>query len=142
MGEIVKSAASVSDTALIIVNPDPFSVRDADRVADLAAKCGVSESKLIINRFRQGMIRNKHMMNLTQIIEEVAVEIIGAIPEDEEILLSVINGDPIAFYTNKLQSVHYRDIARRLTGQSIPILEVEMKKKPFWKRRKKGNISL
>lgn len=142
LGEIVKSAASVSDMALIVVNPDPFSVRDADRVADLASKCGVSESKLIINRFRHGMIQSKHMMNLSQIIEEVAVEIIGAIPEDEEILLSVINSDPIAYHANKHQSIYYRDIARRLSGQPIPILEVETKKQPFWKRRKKRNMAL
>jgi len=142
LGETVRSAASVSDTALIVVNPDPFSVRDADRVADLATKCGATESKLIINRYRTGMIQSRKMMNLSQIIEEVAVEIIGAIPEDEAILLSVINSDPVAYYTDKEQAGYYGDIVKRLMGQSLPILEIEMKKKPFWKRRKKRNIGI
>ena len=142
LGETVRSAAAVSDTALIVVNPDPFSVRDADRVADLATKCGSAESKLIINRYRTGMIQSRKMMNLSQIIEEVAVEIIGAIPEDEAILLSVLNSDPIAYYTDKEQAGYYGDIVKRLTGQPIPILEIEMKKKPFWKRRKKRNIGI
>ena len=85
------------------------------------------------------MIQSRKMMNLSQIIEEVAVEIIGAIPEDEAILLSVLNSDPIAYYTDKEQAGYYGDIVKRLTGQPIPILEIEMKKKPFWKRRKKRN---
>lgn len=140
LGEIVKAVASVSDMALVVVNPDPFSIRDADRVADLIAKYGVKESNLVINRFRVEMVQKKVMMKLSEIIEEVAIELIGAIPEDEAILLSVIRSDPIAYYTNKEQSVYYSDIAKRILGQSIPVTEIEMKKRPFWKRRKKRNI--
>ena len=136
LGEIVQSAASVSDIALIVVNPDPFSVRDADRMADMASRCGINDTKLIINRFRSSMIQNKKMMNLSRVIEEVALELVGAIPEDEEILLSVINSDPISGYANKKQAMYYRDIVRRLLGQTVPITEIEMKKRRFWKRKK------
>ena len=138
LNEIVCSAASVSDMAIVVVNPDPFSVRDADRVADIAAKCGVEEIKLVVNRYRKSLIQNKKMLNLSQIIEEVAMEIIGAIPEDEEILLSVLNSDPVANYQDKEQSVYYSEVAKRILGQPIPIMEIEGKKKPFWKRRKKS----
>lgn len=137
LGDIVKASISVSDMAIVVVNPDPFSIRDADRMADLVSKQGIEEVKMIINRYKESMIKDKKMPNFMEIIDAVAVEIIGAIPESEEILLSIFNGSPIAFEDTKKESSYYRDIAKRIVGHKIPILEINPKKKGFWARFKK-----
>lgn len=135
LGDIVKSVASVSDMALIVVNPDPFSLRDADRMAELISEYGVDKMNLIINRFKKQLVQNGQMFNLLQVIEKIAVPLIGAVPESDEILLSVINGVP---YAAKNDNSFYTDIAKRITGEKIPITEIESKRRGFWRRKTKA----
>lgn len=134
LGESVVSVASVCDSALIVVNPDPFSIRDADRIAELMSASPVKDMWLIINRFRPQFIKNGQMLNLMQIIEKVAVKLIGAVPESDEIFLSVLKGEPYALCN---ESSFYTDIAKRITGEKISITEILPKKKGFFKRKNK-----
>ena len=138
LGENVCSVASVSDMAVIVVNPDPFSLRDADRVADLVSQYGVENVKMVVNRFRPNLIKEKKMFNIMQIIEEVAVELIGAIPDDEDVLLSVLAGKPVTFSEDSEVALCFHNTAKRLMGHRIPIAEIDMKKRRFFKRKKQN----
>ena len=134
LGESVSSVAAVCDSAIIVVNPDPFSIRDADRIAELMSASPIKDMWLVINRFRPNFIKSGQMLNLMQIIEKVAVKLIGAVPESDEIFLSVLKGEP---YTLNNTASFFDDIAKRITGEKIAITEILPKKKGIFKRKNK-----
>ena len=131
--ETVRAAAACSDMAIVVVNPDPFSLRDGDRAAEIVTNAGVSDVKLIVNRFKKEMVQNGKMLNILQVIEEMALQIVGAVPDDDSVMLSVIESKPIAFNENEPCTKCYKDIALRLTGKAVPLTEIEPKK-GFFKR--------
>lgn len=133
LGEIVHSAASVADMAVIVVNPEPFSLRDGDRVADLVSKCGVVDLKLLVNRFKKDMVQSGKMLNILQVIEEMAVQIVGAVPDDDAVLLSAIQGKPVVLNEAAPVAKCYIDAAQRILGKQIPLTEIEPKKSFFKK---------
>ena len=129
IGENVTSAVSVSDTALIVVNHDPFSLRDGDRIAGVICEKYDTDLKLMVNRYKVDLVRNGKMPNILQVVENMAVQLIGAVPDSDAVLLSGYAGVPIACNKKSGASKAYFEAARRLLGEKIPLLDVPVKKK-------------
>jgi len=71
-----------ADEAYIVTTPEISAVRDADRVIGLLEAKGLSNPKLIINRIRQDMVKKGDMMNVDDIIDILAIELLGVITYD------------------------------------------------------------
>ena len=107
---------------MVVTTPEISAVRDADRVIGLLEAAGMPQPEVIVNRVRFDMVRRGEMMSIDDILDILAVELIGIVADDEDIVISTNRGEPIA--KNQLSSAgkSFRDIARRITGEDVPYL--------------------
>ncbi len=122
-----QTAASAAAGALVVVNPEVSSVRDADRIIGLLEAREITEVKLIINRLRPEMVKRGDMLEVDDVLEILGVKLIGIVPEDEQILVSTNIGNPISLSDSSKMGAGtaFRNIAKRITGEDIPHLSFE-----------------
>jgi septum site-determining protein MinD len=115
-----RNAIAASDTALIITNPEVSAVRDADRIIGLLEAEQKGPGKLIINRIKPELVERGDMLDTADVLEILAVDLIGLIPEDETVLISTNRGNPAALDPKSKAGQAFRDIAKRLMGEDVP----------------------
>ncbi len=118
-----QTASSAATGALVVVNPEVSSVRDADRIIGLLEAKEIPEVRLIINRLRPDMVKRGDMLEIDDVLEILGVKLIGVVPEDERILVSTNIGNPASLEegSSKLGAgTAFRDIAKRIKGEDIP----------------------
>lgn len=114
-----------ADRVLIVVNAEVSSVRDADRVLGLIEAQEKGPAHLIINRLNAARVRRQDMLSAEDVEEILTTEIIGIVPEDESILTSTNKGVPVVLNGRGPAANAYRDIARRLTGEDLPLQKTQ-----------------
>lgn len=87
-------------------------------------------SGLIINRLRPEMIARGDMMSVEDVLEILAVDLIGAILDDEQIVISTNQGEPLSGKNSQAEE-EYRNICRRLMGEEVPYVTVRRKNGVF-----------
>jgi septum site-determining protein MinD len=115
-----RNAIAGADRALVVATPEVSSVRDADRIVGLLEAHELGKPSLIINRIRPSMVRKGDMMDIDDMIEILAIPLIGVVPEDEGIVVSTNRGEPVALTPGSRAGDAYRDIARRVLGEDVP----------------------
>ncbi len=120
-----RNAIAPADVVLVVTNPEVSAVRDADRIIGLVEAEEKGPAQLIINRIRPNMVRRGEMLSAEDVLELLAIELIGMIPEDEHIVSSTNRGSPVALNGKSRAGQAYRNIARRLHGEDVPFLEME-----------------
>jgi septum site-determining protein MinD len=121
-----RNAIAGADEAIIVTTPEVSAIRDADRIIGLLQAAEMYDPKLIINRLSMEMVRRKDMMDKEDIIDILAIKLLGVIPEDEGIIVSTNVGEPIVFVDNSKSAAAFKRIARRIEGEDVPIFgEVE-----------------
>lgn len=131
-----RNAIAGADDALVVATPEVSSVRDADRIIGLLEAAGLTNAKLIINRIRPKMVRRGDMMDIGDIIDILAIKLIGVVPEDEVIVVSTNRGEPAVMdYTSRAGEA-YRRIARRLVGEEVPFMALDYSEGLFDRFRK------
>lgn len=115
-----------ADRALIVVTPEMSSVRDADRIVGLleARRNQFEDINLIVNRVRPGLIETNQMMTVEDIQEILSVDLIGVVPDDEDIVVSTNKGEPLVLTNNKRAGQAYKNIASRLLGEEVPFMDL------------------
>lgn len=131
-----KNAIAGADRAIIVTTPEVSAVRDADRIIGLLESEGKSNPKLIVNRIRPKMVKKGDMMDIDDIIEILAVDLLGIIPEDEYIVISTNRGEPAITNPVSLASTAYKNIVRRLMGENIPLMAMETNEGFFYRIKK------
>ncbi len=116
-----QTAIAPADRVLVITNPEVSSVRDADRVIGLVEAHQKGPAMLIVNRIDSARVKKKDMLSVEDITEILSSQVIGIVPEDEEILSSTNRGQPVVLNSNGSAAQAYRDIARRIVGESVPL---------------------
>lgn len=115
-----RNAIAPADMVIIITNPEAPAVRDADRIIGLVEAEEKGPSKLIINRVRPEMVRRGDMLAKEDILDLLAVELIGVVPEDNDVITASNRGVPVALDDRSKAGRAFRDIARRLNGEEVP----------------------
>jgi len=113
-------AVAPAELVLIVTNPEVSSVRDADRVIGLLEAENRTPSRLIINRMKPDMVRRGEMMDAATMLELLAIDLIGIIPEDSEILVASNRGQPVVLNDKSDAGKAFRNICRRLQGEDVP----------------------
>lgn len=134
-------AMRYADSAVVICNPEVSSVRDSDRIIGLLdsrtkmAENGQQINKhLLITRYDPQRSSRGEMLSVADVLEILSVPLLGVIPESEEILRASNVGAPITMNASQSAAARaYKDAARRLIGESIPIV-IPSDKKPFLSR--------
>jgi len=112
------NAISPAKEALIVTTPEITSIRDADRVAGLLEANGIYNVKLLVNRVRPEMIQKNDMMSVKDVQEMLGIPLLGAIPEDQQVIVSTNRGEPLVLQKKlTLSGIAFENAARRLIGR-------------------------
>lgn len=120
-----KNAVAGADEAIIVTTPEISSVRDADRIVGLLQARELTDPWLIVNRIRPDMIRRGDMMDIDDVNDILALELLGVIPDDESIIIATNRGEPAVTDKNSRAGEAYRNIAGRLDGENIPFMQMD-----------------
>lgn len=120
------NAISPATEAIIVTTPELPALRDADRVAGLLEANGVYDIKLLVNRVRADLVASNNMLSVKDVQEALGLCLLGAIPEDTEIILSTNYGEPLVL-RNKLTlaGIAFETVARRLVGHQTDFLDLD-----------------
>ncbi len=119
-----KNAIAGADEAIVVTTPEVSAVRDADRIIGLLEASEIHNPKLIINRLKIDMVQRGDMMNIDDIIDILAIDLIGVVPDDENIVISTNRGEPAVTNEKSLAGQAYKNIAKRLQGENIPFIDL------------------
>lgn len=122
-----KNAIAPADEAIVITNPDVSAVRDADRIIGLIEAAEKGPARLILNRINPDMIKRGDMMEADDVLELLAVKLLGIVPEDENVLVSTNKGQPVVLNPKSRAGQAFKNVALRLTGQDVPFVDLNQK---------------
>lgn len=120
-----KNAIAGADQAVVVTTPEISAVRDADRIIGLLEASELRNPTLIINRLRPNMVKKGDMMDIDDMIDILAVELLGVVPEDEMIVVSTNKGEPVVLDMHSMAGQAYRNIAKRISGEDVPLINLE-----------------
>lgn len=118
-----KNAIAPADDVIIVTNPEVSAVRDADRIIGLVEADQKGPAKLIINRINHELIERGDMLAVADVLELLAVDLIGMVPDDQAVLVSTNRGAPISLEQKSRTGQAFRDVAKRLSGQEVAYTE-------------------
>lgn len=132
-----KNAVAGADKAIVVTTPEVSSVRDADRIIGLLEQEEVEPPKLIVNRIRTHMMKNGDMLDVDEIVAILAIDLLGIVGDDDTVIKASNNGEPIALDPTSKASIAYRNMARRILGESVPLLSLDDDKGSMFSKMKK-----
>ncbi|MEG1536890.1 MAG: septum site-determining protein MinD [Clostridiales bacterium] len=128
-----KNAIAGAEDAIVVTTPEVSAVRDADRIIGLLEAAEIREPKLIINRIRANMVKSGDMMSVDDILEILAVDLLGIVPDDDAIVISTNRGEPTVLDDTSRPGQAFRNIARRIVGEEVALMSLDEKKGFFGK---------
>jgi septum site-determining protein MinD len=127
-----KNAAHAAQEAIVITTPEISAVRDADRVIGLLHTMNVQPIQLVLNRVRPKMVANQDMLAVDAVTDILALPLLGLVVEDEQVIVSTNRGEPLTLLNISSPAGRaYHNIARRLMGEDVPLIDPSKEKKGF-----------
>ncbi|HWI48967.1 MAG TPA: septum site-determining protein MinD [Rummeliibacillus sp.] len=120
-----KNAVAGADRAIVVTTPEISAVRDADRIIGLLEQEEIEPPKLIINRIRPQLMKNGDALDVNEITTHLSIDLLGIIPDDEQVIRSSNKGEPIVMEPSTQAAIAYRNIVRRILGESVPLMSLE-----------------
>jgi septum site-determining protein MinD len=120
-----KNSIAAADKVLVMTNPDVSAVRDADRVIGLLEADGKGPASLIINRLNPNLVKRGDMLSVEDVLDLLAIELIGIVPEDENVIVASNKGQPLVIDGRTKAGQAFQNIAKRLLGEQVPFLNLE-----------------
>lgn len=121
-----RNAVAGADRAIIVTTPENAAVRDADRVIGLLEQSRIP-ARLIINRIRPAMVKSGEMLDVDEIVQVLAVDLLGIVPDDEKVIKAANTGEPTVMDPSSRAAIAYRNIARRVLGEKVPLMQLDDK---------------
>ena len=128
-----KNAIAPADRVIVVTNPEVSAVRDADRVIGILEAEGKGPASLILNRLNPAMVKKNDMLSADDVLDLLAIELIGIVPEDQGVIVGSNRGAPVAADPKSKAGQAFRNIARRITGEDVPFLDLD-KSGSLWER--------
>ncbi|CAM2797143.1 septum site-determining protein MinD [Fructilactobacillus fructivorans] len=126
-----------ADSAIVVTTPEISAVRDADRIVGLLGKHPLKETpSLIINRVRPSMMDDGDVMDVDEITHHLGISLLGVVVDDDKVITTSNHGEPVVLDTDDPASTAYRNIARRLLGETVPLMKIKPQKQGFWSKFK------
>ena len=127
-----KNAIAGADRALVVTTPEVSAIRDADRIIGLLEANELKRVDLIVNRIRMDMVKRGDMMSIEDVIEILAINLIGVVPDDENIVISTNTGEPLVG-SDAPAGQAYMNICKRVLGQEVELLDLN-ENHSFWSK--------
>lgn len=125
-----KNAIAGADRAIVVTTPEVSAIRDADRIIGLLEANEVKKTELIVNRLRMDMVKRGDMMSVEDVCDILAIPLLGAVPDDEHIVIATNQGEPLVG-TDCLAGQAYSNICKRILGETVEFLNLEEKQTVF-----------
>lgn len=122
------NAVAPADRILLVTTPDVSALRDADKVIFLLEQQLNCHPWLVLNRYHADLSSAGEMRDVDDVLDILAIDLLGVIPEDYQILLSTDRGVPAVHDSNIRSSIAYENVARRILGQNIPLMQFRRRK--------------
>ncbi|NLM73189.1 MAG: septum site-determining protein MinD [Clostridiaceae bacterium] len=119
-----KNAIAGADRAIVVTTPEVSAVRDADRIIGLLESQEIRNPRLIVNRVRADMVKRGDMMSIEDIVDILAIGLIGVVPDDEQIIISTNKGEPAVTDNKSMAGQAYRNITKRIMGEDVPLMDL------------------
>ncbi|MHA6345430.1 septum site-determining protein MinD [Roseivivax sp. CAU 1761] len=138
-----------ADEAVVVTNPEVSSVRDSDRMLGLlnsktrrAEQSGATpvSAHLLITRYDPKRIELGEMMTVEDVLEILAIPLLGVIPESPAVLRASNEGVPVVMGEPSRAAQAYDDAVKRLTGAEIE-MRIESERQPGLIRRLFGRTA-
>ncbi len=135
-------AMHYADEALIVTNPEVSSVRDSDRILGMLSsktKRAMTSAEpikehLLITRYNPNRVEDGQMLSLQDIQDILRIQLIGVIPESENVLQASNQGTPAINMEGTDVAEAYKDVIDRFLGEDKPMRFTEAEKPGFFKR--------
>ncbi|MBE7062559.1 MAG: septum site-determining protein MinD [Ruminococcaceae bacterium] len=137
IGHGFSNAAAGADRAIVVTVPETAAVRDADRVIARLEEEGIESRSLVINRMRPALEAQGAILRTEEIIEWLGVPLLGIVPEDEAVLLQSARSGLVPEAAGSMAAQAYKNIAGRLGGREVPLMDMTGKKRRRFFFRKK-----
>ena len=131
-----QNAIAGADHAVIVTTPEVSAIRDADRIIGLLEANEIGKTELVVNRLRADMVKRGDMMSSDDVVEILAVDLLGVVPDDENIVVSTNQGEPLVG-NKSLAGQAYENICHRIMGEDVPLLDLYQKNGLFSKIKNK-----
>ena len=120
-----RNAVAPADEVIIITTPEVAAVRDADRIIGLIEAEQKGPGQLILNRIKPEMIKRGDMLTAEDVVDILAVKLLGLVPEDDQVIISTNRGIPVSLDDKSRAGMAFKNIARRLEGEKVPFMPLE-----------------
>ena len=131
------NAAAGADEALVVTTPEVSAVRDADRIIGLLESMEKAPISLIINRIKPDMVKRGDMLSTEDVLDILAVDLIGVVPDDESVVTSSNKGEPLTFSNSSRATKAFLNIAKRICGNEVPFMDLSDDQKGFFSSLKR-----
>lgn len=118
-----QNAIAGANRAIVVTTPEVSAVRDADRIIGLLNANEVKRTELVVNRLRADMVKRGDMMSSDDVVEILAIDLLGIVPDDENIVVSTNQGEPLVG-SRSMAGQAYENICRRIMGEDVPWLDL------------------
>ena len=122
-----KNAIVAADEAIVVTTPEVSATRDADRIIGLLEAAGIKNPRIVVNRLRIDMVKEKNMLSVEDILDILAVKLLGVVPDDETVVISTNKGEPLVYKGDSLAAKAFKNIASRIEGVEVPLLDLDVK---------------
>ena len=119
-----KNAIAGAEEAIVVTTPQISAVRDADRIIGLLEANDLEKPKLLVNRIQPDMVRKGDMMSMEDIVDILAIDLIGVVPDDDNIIISTNKGEPAVTDKRSVAGKAYINIAKRINGEDVPFMDI------------------
>ncbi len=119
-----KNVIAAADRALIVTTPEVSAIRDADRIIGLLEANDIHKIDLVINRIRMDMVERGDMLSKDDVLDILAVDLIGIVPDDENIVISTNQGEPLVG-SNTPAGKAYKNICDRVMGKESHLWKLQ-----------------
>ncbi|MFR8548646.1 MAG: septum site-determining protein MinD [Lachnospiraceae bacterium] len=119
-----RNAVAPASRAVVVTTPEVSAIRDADRIIGLLEAGGIKKPDLIVNRLRGDMVRRGEMMSAQDVVDILAVNLLGVIPDEESVVIATNHGEPVVG-SDSQAGCAYLNIARRILGETVPLIDLE-----------------
>ena len=130
-----------ADEAVVVTNPEVSSVRDSDRILGIlqskSRKAELGETvkeHLLITRYSPKRVEDGEMLSVEDILDILAIPLLGVIPESDAVLHASNSGIPVILDEKSTAGSAYDDVVARFLGETLPHRFLEAKKAGLFKR--------
>lgn len=124
LGSGFRLATASADRCVVVTTTDASSLRDAQHTVMELEHFPLGSLHLVVNRVRGRLLRHMHA-TIDDAIDSAGLPLLGVVPEDDQLLLSLNRGVPLLLAGSGLAAAAYQNIAKRITGRRVPLLRIK-----------------